>query len=620
MCDAQSVPLMLNNRRRAGYLLAWAAAAIYLWRFAGRGWIPHDDGMLAQIAERILAGQLPHRDFDDPYTGGLGYLHAMAFLVFGARILSLRIVLFLAALAWIPAVFAVARRFVSPSSAAFVTAAAVAWTMPNYFASMPSYYNLFFATWGTAALLRHLDTNSRIWLFVAGLCGGLSFLVKSSGLYFVGAAIIFLLYREQLQQRSTAERSLAVFVAKTAFGLFFVTGLAGLVVAHPGTTEFLHFFVPGAALIAVLLWTEWSDGRGRCERAHARSRSSDSAIPRWSAAARRFVYHAVRGDGLRECLVPRSLRCTEVEVLLGGGRSAAAHHHGGGTSVRLGARRRCESLARARPPLGHCPARTAQSSSRCWQLRAAPPAHLSLIWYSVRHLALPIVLAGCVLLVSGRSAACLCPGDRNCICLRRWPHSCHWCRFRSRPPSTSVMRRRFCCLQRWRWSDSSSTRHHWVHSVVLGSYLLFAVIWTNTNYVWTLGTSHVRYNFVGASILPRAGITMMANDRVEYANVVALIQQAQWRQAVHLRGPGLSRGVLPFRDQQPDSQPVRVPESPHEGPLRRSTCSSARRLTWSSSTEVPDFRVRWTAGLPERSQRRYPYSAEAGRFLVRWRL
>ncbi len=255
-----------DGRRRlrlVGYLLALAAAAIYLWRFVGRGWIPHDEGMLAQIAERILAGQLPHRDFDDPYTGGLGYLHAMAFLVFGVRIVSLRIVLFLAALAWMPAVFAVARRFVSSSSAAFVTAAAVAWTLPNYFASMPSYYNLFLATWGTAALLRHLDTNSRIWLFIAGLCGGFSFLIKSSGAYFLGAAILFLLYREQLQQQcSTKQRSLAVFVAKTAFGLLFLTGLAGLVIAHPGTTEFLHFFVPGAALIAILLSTEWSGGRG----------------------------------------------------------------------------------------------------------------------------------------------------------------------------------------------------------------------------------------------------------------------------------------------------------------------------------------------------------------------
>src|SRR5690349_18042525 len=101
-----------------GYLLALAATGVYLWHFVDRGWIPHDEGMLAQIAERILAGQMPHRDFDDPYTGGLGYLHAIAFLVLGPRILSLRIVLFLIALAWIPAVFTIARRSVSPLSAA----------------------------------------------------------------------------------------------------------------------------------------------------------------------------------------------------------------------------------------------------------------------------------------------------------------------------------------------------------------------------------------------------------------------------------------------------------------------------------------------------------------------
>ena len=42
-----------------------------------------------------------------------------------------------------------AARFVPPISAALVTAVAVAWSVPNYFASMPSYYNLFLATFGT---------------------------------------------------------------------------------------------------------------------------------------------------------------------------------------------------------------------------------------------------------------------------------------------------------------------------------------------------------------------------------------------------------------------------------------------------------------------------------------
>ena len=77
-----------------------------------------------------------------------------------------------------------------------VTLLAVAWSIPNYSAAMPSWYNLFFATFGLAALLRYIETQKRRWLLAAGLCGGISCLFKISGLYFVAGALLFLLFRE----------------------------------------------------------------------------------------------------------------------------------------------------------------------------------------------------------------------------------------------------------------------------------------------------------------------------------------------------------------------------------------------------------------------------------------
>ena len=59
---------------------------------------------------------------------------------------------------------------------------------------MPSWYNLFLATFGVVALLRFVDTERRRWLFVAGLMGGLSVLIKVIGLYFVGAAMLFVVF------------------------------------------------------------------------------------------------------------------------------------------------------------------------------------------------------------------------------------------------------------------------------------------------------------------------------------------------------------------------------------------------------------------------------------------
>ena len=118
-----------------------------------------------------MQGQLPHRDFAEIYTGGLSMIHALAFRVFGVNLMSLRICVFLFFLAWIPAVYYIALRFTSALGAGVVTLLAVAWSYPNYPAAMPSWYNLFFATFGAAALLRYLEVRRARWLFVAGVCG-----------------------------------------------------------------------------------------------------------------------------------------------------------------------------------------------------------------------------------------------------------------------------------------------------------------------------------------------------------------------------------------------------------------------------------------------------------------
>ena len=174
----------------------WLASALYLVPFVDRAWVPHDEGLLGQSAERVLGGQLPHRDFDEVYTGGLSYLHALAFKLGGVKSIALRWTAFVFVLAWVPAVFWIASRSARAPAAALVTAAAVTWSVPNYFSGMPSWYNLFFATFGIAALMRHLETGRARWLVAAGLAGGCSFLVKSAGLYYIAGAVLFLVAYE----------------------------------------------------------------------------------------------------------------------------------------------------------------------------------------------------------------------------------------------------------------------------------------------------------------------------------------------------------------------------------------------------------------------------------------
>ena len=139
-------------------------AGIYTAAHIGKGWVPADDGTLSQSALRVLQGQLPHRDFGEIYTGGLSFIHALAFRVWGVNLMSLRICVFLFFLAWLPAVYYIALRFTSAIAAGAVTLLAVAWSYPNYPAAMPSWYNLFFATFGALALLQYLEVRTRRWL------------------------------------------------------------------------------------------------------------------------------------------------------------------------------------------------------------------------------------------------------------------------------------------------------------------------------------------------------------------------------------------------------------------------------------------------------------------------
>jgi hypothetical protein len=206
--DASSVSV-IDRRDAVSHLVVClvviAVAAALLIPLTMRGWIPHDEGTLAQSAHRVLLGQLPHRDFDDVYSGGLAFLHAGAFKVLGERLTTLRTVLLVFVLFSLPAFYYIASRFASPVPAGFATIALVGWSFTNYAASMPSWFNLLFAATGCAALMRWRETDRLRWLVLAGACAGLSIIVKIIGVYFVAAALLFLAYRAMSEATESAE-------------------------------------------------------------------------------------------------------------------------------------------------------------------------------------------------------------------------------------------------------------------------------------------------------------------------------------------------------------------------------------------------------------------------------
>jgi Dolichyl-phosphate-mannose-protein mannosyltransferase len=234
-------------------LLVWVACGVYLASRLAYGWNPHDEGLLAQTALRVLGGELPHRDFDDAYTGGLAMYHAGVFRLLGTSLISLRIALLAAYLVWLPIVYWIARRFGAWGPATFVSAIVAVWSVPNSLSAMPSWYNLFFATAGAAALCRFLESQRRRWLVAAGVAGGLSVLAKVTGLAYVAAGLLVLVWNERGE--TTTSRAYSWFV--TASLILFVAVLSRAVARLPGVSPQWHFVVPAATLSAFLLWREW---------------------------------------------------------------------------------------------------------------------------------------------------------------------------------------------------------------------------------------------------------------------------------------------------------------------------------------------------------------------------
>jgi len=250
------------------FAAVWAVSVVYVATRIGRSWGPPDEGLLGQSAERLLNGQLPHRDFTELYTGGLTALHALAFRLFGVRMMVLRAVLLVAVTCWVPVLYAVCRRFAGPLLAGAITLLAVVWSVPTYPAPMPSWYNLFLATAGLLALLIYAEERRLRWVAVAGLCAGLSICVKITGIYFLGAAALAIVYYA-LEPNPRASRSGLTLSPTAVAGCAAVVGLVPLfwlVHTTRAPATYLQFAVPGLAAAVALVTTArraqpvaWSD-------------------------------------------------------------------------------------------------------------------------------------------------------------------------------------------------------------------------------------------------------------------------------------------------------------------------------------------------------------------------
>lgn len=235
--------------------VAVAGLGMYLSRFVDRGWVAHDEGHLGHAAERVLQGQLPHVDFDETYTAGLTWLYAAIFGTFGVELLWLRWALFAGAMLAVVCFYRLFRRFAGPAGAAVGCTLATVWAFPNYFAPLPSWWNMILAAAALLALFRFAESGRDRELLLAGLLTGLSLAVKQTALYVAAGSVLTLLYIEQARcppaRAPVAARP--AFLFRAAVALVALTFVLVLLRERLSASTVLVFVAPVAGVCAVLV-------------------------------------------------------------------------------------------------------------------------------------------------------------------------------------------------------------------------------------------------------------------------------------------------------------------------------------------------------------------------------
>jgi len=223
----------------------------------------------------VLHGELPHRDFTDPYSGGISYWHALAMRAFGVSLMAPRYAMFLAFLLWLPAVWWLARRSCGRRWAVVITIVSAWWSLPIYPAAMPSWYLLFLGTWVVVALERWHSSGRAQWLVATGVLCGLAVTVKQTGLYVVAGALLGLLFCEQEASRlrwpegKPAGRTDPIIVLLVAsLGALVLTLMWGFI----DSGELLYLVAPIGGLLALAALREW--------------RLTDDGMRRWRSLLR----------------------------------------------------------------------------------------------------------------------------------------------------------------------------------------------------------------------------------------------------------------------------------------------------------------------------------------------
>ena len=208
----------------AAAVLTLGLVVLLLWHFHDRFWYPSDEGIYANIAERLLSGEVLGRDVQDLHPGYGDFLNAAAMWLFGVDLLSLRYPLVLTAVLQSMLVFAfLVRRGAVLAAAGSIAVAAIG--VVQFLNPTPHWYCAFFLV-AIACWMKWVPPERAARLVGAGVLVGVAALFRQLSGVWIAMGVVTVALLEQAPRSSrrgwlapalltTMALAIALYVAKS---------------------------------------------------------------------------------------------------------------------------------------------------------------------------------------------------------------------------------------------------------------------------------------------------------------------------------------------------------------------------------------------------------------------
>lgn len=197
-----------TNPRRVLILLVFftfLASLGYQMLFWTLDYFPADEGLMIQVSTRILKGDVLYRDIFLPYTPLAWYVEAAAFKLLGPNLMIARLLSTVLFSVTCGIILLWSSEMMSRSRALLCTAVFILyriWVFPFWQYFGYSILSIFFALVGGYFFILFLrESQSRLWLLLAGICAGLCFWAKPNVGVQTGSAMFITLVLASLSKK-----------------------------------------------------------------------------------------------------------------------------------------------------------------------------------------------------------------------------------------------------------------------------------------------------------------------------------------------------------------------------------------------------------------------------------